>query len=70
MLPYPEVQHSSDDSWHKSESHRRGKKVTTVIKVHWTTSGVHYLQTIYDKRMGVIKVPSFSTDSSVEQNLF
>lgn len=33
-------------------------------------SSVHYLQTEYNQRMGVTKVPSFSTDSSVEQKLF
>lgn len=69
MLPYTEIQHSSDDSWHKPESHRRHKNFTIVNKVHWKTLSVHYLQTVYYQRMGVIKVPSFSTDSSMEQNV-
>lgn len=67
MLPYSEFQHLSDDSLHKLNL-RRGRKVTIVIKVHWKTSRVHYLQIAYNQRMDVIKVPNFSINSLAEQN--
>lgn len=54
---------------YKHESHRCGEKVTPVGRVHWKRSRVHYPQTVYNQRMGVIKVPGFSSDSSVENTV-